>query len=99
MPDGNAVFFTSSREGYPTVNTKFFKVSVNGGTPDALPLPFGFVGSISNDGATMTQFLFFLQETAFCDLTKGNFYVIEVNQHPAFLLNEAGEPQRFETYQ
>lgn len=53
MPDGNAVFFTSSREGYPTVNTKFFKVSVNGGTPDALPLPFGFVGSISNDGTTM----------------------------------------------
>ncbi len=53
MPDGNAVFFTSSREGYPTVNTKFFKVSVNGGTPDALPLPFGFVGSMSPDGTTM----------------------------------------------
>jgi tricorn protease len=53
LPDGNSVFFTSGREGYPTVNTKFFKVSVNGGTPDALPLPFGFVGSISSDGATM----------------------------------------------
>lgn len=47
----------------------------------------------------MTQFLFFLQETAFCDLTKGNFYVIEKNLHPAFLLNEEGEPKRFETYQ
>jgi len=53
LPDGNSVFFTSGREGYPTVNTKFFKVSVNGGTPDALPLPFGFVGSISPDGTTM----------------------------------------------
>lgn len=49
-PDGKAVVFTSAREGYPTANTKFFKVSVNGGTPESLVLPFGNVGSLSEDG-------------------------------------------------
>lgn len=53
MPDGLSVYFTSGRAGYPTVNTKFFKVDIKGGTPEALPLPFGFVGSLSPDGSTM----------------------------------------------
>jgi hypothetical protein len=47
----------------------------------------------------MINFLFFLQETAFCDLTKGNFYVIEKFIHPAFVMDDKGEPKRFETYQ
>ncbi len=49
-PDGEYVIFMSGREGYPTANTKFFKVSINGGMPTALPLPFAFAGSISPDG-------------------------------------------------
>ncbi len=52
-PDGEHVIFRSAREGYPTANTKFFKVSVDGGTPEALPVPFGFTGSISPDGTKM----------------------------------------------
>ncbi len=53
MPDGKAVYFTSGREGYPTVNSKFFTVPVSGGTPTAMIVPFGFVGSLSPDGKTM----------------------------------------------
>lgn len=53
MPDGKAVYFTSGREGYPTVNAKFFTVPVSGGTPTAMVVPFGFVGSLSPDGKTM----------------------------------------------
>jgi tricorn protease len=53
LPDGTGVYFTSGREGYPTVNTKFFTVSVKGGTPTAMPLPFGFSGTLSPDGQTM----------------------------------------------
>lgn len=53
MPDGSAVIFMSSRYGYPTANTTFFKVSVDGGLPDQLNIPFGFVGSISDDGQKM----------------------------------------------
>lgn len=53
MPDGKAIYFTSGREGYPTVNTKFFTVPVSGGTPTAMVVPFGFVGSLSPDGKTM----------------------------------------------
>lgn len=52
-PDGSNVIFTSGREGYPTANTKFFTVSTNGGTPEALSVPFGYSGSISSDGSKM----------------------------------------------
>ena len=52
-PDSKSIVFTSDREGYPTVNTKFFTVRLNGGTPEAMKLPFGFVGSLSEDGNTM----------------------------------------------
>jgi tricorn protease len=51
--DGKSVYFTSGREGYPTVNAKFFTVPVSGGTPTAMVVPFGFVGSLSPDGKTM----------------------------------------------
>ncbi|MEI6264017.1 MAG: PDZ domain-containing protein [Sphingobacteriia bacterium] len=53
MPDGQSVIFTSAREGYPTANTKFFKVLMNGGTPISLGIPFGNVGTISEDGQLM----------------------------------------------
>ena len=52
-PDGKSVYFISGREGYPTATTKFYKVSIEGGTPEALMLPFGFVGSLSEDGQTI----------------------------------------------
>lgn len=52
-PDGKAVIFTSGREGYPTANTKFFTVPTTGGTPVAMILPFGFAGSLSDDGQYM----------------------------------------------
>lgn len=52
-PDGKHVIFTSGREGYPTANTKFFQVSVNGGMPEALIVPFGHVGDLSSDGKYM----------------------------------------------
>ncbi|MGI8599631.1 MAG: S41 family peptidase, partial [Chitinophagaceae bacterium] len=48
--DSKNIFFTSSREGYPTANSKFFKVSINGGMPKTMSLPFAYAGSISNDG-------------------------------------------------
>ena len=52
-PDGKFIYFTSGREASPIANTKFFKVSVDGGTPEALMLPFGFAGTLSEDGQTM----------------------------------------------
>ena len=52
-PDGKSVYFTSSREGTPAANTKFFKVNISGGTPEALIVPFGSSGSLSEDGQYM----------------------------------------------
>jgi tricorn protease len=53
MPDSKTIFFTSAREGYPTANSKFFSVNINGGMPKAMALPFAFAGSVSNDGSLM----------------------------------------------
>jgi tricorn protease len=53
LPDGSGVIFMSARDGYPTANTHFFTVSVDGGTPDRMPVPFAFAGSISPDGRKM----------------------------------------------
>jgi len=49
-PDGRAVLFTSGREGFPTNTTKFFTVPVDGGFPEALPIPRGVSGRLSEDG-------------------------------------------------
>ena len=49
-PDGSAVLFVSGREGYPTGNTKFFTVPVEGGFPVAMAIPRAVTGSISEDG-------------------------------------------------
>lgn len=52
-PDGKEIIFTSAREGFPTANSKFFKVSTNSGTPEPLVIPFGWAGSLSGDGNLM----------------------------------------------
>ena len=52
-PDSKKIIFTSAMEGYPTANTKFFTISVNGGNSEAMILPFGFIGSLSEDGQYM----------------------------------------------
>jgi tricorn protease len=49
-PDGREVLFVSGREGYPTANSKFFTVPVDGGLPRALPIPRAVMGRLSDDG-------------------------------------------------
>lgn len=50
VPDGKSVLFVSGREGHPTASTKFYKVSVEAGMPEALKIPQAAVGEISEDG-------------------------------------------------
>jgi tricorn protease len=52
-PDGKKIIFTSAREGYPTANAKFFTVATTGGTPEAMIIPFGYAGSLNEDGTLM----------------------------------------------
>ena len=52
-PDGKSVYFTSPRETTPIANTKFFKVNVSGGTPEAMIIPFASSGGLSEDGQHM----------------------------------------------
>jgi tricorn protease len=53
--DSKTIFFMSGREGYPTANTKFFTIDLSGGTPESMPLPFAFAGSLSEDGVMAYQ--------------------------------------------
>ncbi len=48
-PDGK-VLFSSGREGRPTQESKFFKVGLDAGMPEALPVPRGVDGQVSADG-------------------------------------------------
>lgn len=48
-PDGK-VLFSSGRQGKPTQESKFFKVGLDGGMPEALPVPRGVDGQVSADG-------------------------------------------------
>ncbi len=52
-PNGSSIIFTSDRMGAPTVNTKFYTVAPAGGTPQTMILPFGYTGSMSDDGNFM----------------------------------------------
>lgn len=51
--DGKSVYFTSPRETTPIANSKFFKVDVTGGTPEAYTIPFASSGNFSEDGQFM----------------------------------------------
>ena len=48
-PDGK-VLFRSGRESQPTMTSKFFTVSLDGGLPEALDIPRAAYGEISSDG-------------------------------------------------
>lgn len=48
-PDGR-VLFTSGREGAPIPYSKFYTIGIEGGMPDALPIPRGHRGDFSADG-------------------------------------------------
>ncbi|MDF2158261.1 S41 family peptidase [Algoriphagus sp. CAU 1675] len=49
-PDGKNILFSSGREGHATQESKFFKISIEGGMPEALPIPRAVNGEISPDG-------------------------------------------------
>ncbi|MBZ5626109.1 MAG: PDZ domain-containing protein, partial [Acidobacteriia bacterium] len=51
-PDGKRILFRSNRESYSRY-TQLFTVSVEGGLPEALPLPMASAGSYSPDGKRM----------------------------------------------
>src|SRR6185295_14651984 len=50
-PDGKRVLFASARESGRQRYNQFYLVSVNGGLPEKLPVPYGEFGTFSPDGA------------------------------------------------
>jgi len=50
-PDGKRVLFASSRESGRQRYNQFYLVSVDGGMPEKLPVPYGEFGAFSPDGA------------------------------------------------
>src|SRR6185437_2631387 len=49
-PDGKYVIFRSGRESHSPRYTQLFKAPVEGGLPEALPLPMAYSGEFSSDG-------------------------------------------------
>jgi tricorn protease len=68
-PDGEFILFSSAREGsLPTKESKFFKIRKQGGMPEALPIPRGVAGEISEDGKHIAY-----QEIGFWDAEWRNY--------------------------
>lgn len=61
-PDGKYVIFTSAREGFPTAESKFFRISIEGGMAEPMVVPRAAAGEISDDGKYMAY-----QEVSFWD--------------------------------
>ncbi len=49
-PDGKSILFRSMREGWSVAQSRLFTVSVDGGLPEALPMPASGAGDFSADG-------------------------------------------------
>ncbi len=60
--DGKYVLFTSAREGYPSAESKFYRISISGGMPEPLIVPRASAGSVSEDGRFIAY-----QEVSFWD--------------------------------
>lgn len=52
-PDGKKILFTSSMNSGRQRYSQFYSVSVKGGLPEQLPVPYGEFGAISPDGNTI----------------------------------------------
>ncbi|HBH22061.1 MAG TPA: peptidase S41 [Cytophagales bacterium] len=50
-PDGSSVLFASSRNSGRQRYNQFYKIDIQGGLPEKLPVPYGEFGSISPDGS------------------------------------------------
>ncbi len=50
FPDGKHILFRSGREAHSGANSKLYKVSIDGGMPEALPLPESGLASLSPEG-------------------------------------------------
>lgn len=50
-PDGQSVVFASSRESGRQRYSQFYTISINGGSPNKLDVPYGEYGSFSPDGS------------------------------------------------
>lgn len=61
-PDGQHILFTSARENVPTKESKFFKISKDGGMEEPLIIPRAVNGRISPDGKHIAY-----QQIAFWD--------------------------------
>ena len=52
-PDGKSILFATSRTSEKDRFNQLYKISVNGGLPEKLPVPYGEFGAISPDGKTL----------------------------------------------
>ncbi len=52
-PNGDKILFASSRESGRQRFSQFYEVSIEGGLPNKLPMPYGSLGSYSPDGTSI----------------------------------------------
>ena len=95
-PDGKNLLIASPREGKVGSVNKFFLLSVKGGLPTALPIPYGEIGSFSSDGESIAYVTKITENYPFKRIRSGlasDVYVFDLKKGSAenITLTEATE--------
>jgi tricorn protease len=85
-PDGKAVVFRSLREHFDLGDSRLYTVSVDGGMPQALPMPKSGAGDFSPDGSQVVYSPLFRDFRTWKRYSGGwaqQLYIFDLNSHAA----------------
>ncbi len=88
-PDGKSVLFSSSRDVFTNRYRKLFTVSIDGGFPEALPIPNGLRASYSADGTKIAYIPIgerFNQWKNYRGGTCSRVWIYDVNDHSVMMV-------------
>jgi tricorn protease len=95
--DGRYVIYRSLRDAIALFNSRLYRVPVNGGPSEALPMPTGGSGSYSPDGKRIVyspQARDFRPEKRYSGGTANELYIFDVESHDAKLISEGPRASR-----
>ena len=95
--DGNSIVFRSQRDSWSLPIARLYKVSINGGAVEALPMPEAGSGDFSPDGAKMVyspRSRDFRSEKRYGGGQANTLYIYDLNTNDARRISEGTRPWR-----
>jgi len=95
--DGKYVIFRSMRDGWDLAGTRLYRVSLDGGPSEPLPMPVSGAGSLSPDGKQIVyspQARDFRPEKRYSGGTANQLYIFDLDSHAAKKISEGERSSR-----